>query len=125
MARNVAYELIFFLMIRRPTSSTRTDTLFPYTTLFRSVHPGSKGGFDQRAFLSRAFSRAANHAWCIARGGDCSGGRNIGSGIAGSRGVGQARLFHGDRWGEVPFPGRAWLPCGFPCRVYADSRKHM
>src|SRR3546814_6462570 len=24
-------------MIRRPTSSTRTDTLFPYTTLFRSV----------------------------------------------------------------------------------------
>src|SRR3546814_12475322 len=31
----------FFLMIRRPPRSTRTDTLFPYTTLFRSarVHP--------------------------------------------------------------------------------------
>src|SRR3546814_2933132 len=29
----------FFLMIRRPPRSTRTDTLFPYTTLFRS-HPG-------------------------------------------------------------------------------------
>src|SRR3546814_1428558 len=27
---------IFFLMIRRPPISTRTDTLFPYTTLFRS-----------------------------------------------------------------------------------------
>src|SRR3546814_17608593 len=26
-----------FLMIRRPPRSTRTDTLFPYTTLFRSV----------------------------------------------------------------------------------------
>src|SRR3546814_8804251 len=26
-------------MIRRPPSSTRTDTLFPYTTLFRSVSP--------------------------------------------------------------------------------------
>src|SRR3546814_14345064 len=26
----------FFLMIRRPPRSTRTDTLFPYTTLFRS-----------------------------------------------------------------------------------------
>src|SRR3546814_19679634 len=26
----------FFLMIRRPQRSTRTDTLFPYTTLFRS-----------------------------------------------------------------------------------------
>src|SRR3546814_19091211 len=32
--------LLFFLMIRRPPRSTRTDTLFPYTTLFRSrEHP--------------------------------------------------------------------------------------
>src|SRR3546814_8230970 len=29
--------MLFFLMIRRPPRSTRTDTLFPYTTLFRSV----------------------------------------------------------------------------------------
>src|SRR3546814_15293126 len=28
---------VFFLMIRRPPRSTRTDTLFPYTTLFRSI----------------------------------------------------------------------------------------
>src|SRR3546814_16887543 len=28
---------VFFLMRRRPPRSTRTDTLFPYTTLFRSV----------------------------------------------------------------------------------------
>src|SRR3546814_13229823 len=28
--------LFFFLMIRRPPRSTRTDTLFPYTTRFRS-----------------------------------------------------------------------------------------
>src|SRR3546814_2104544 len=27
----------FFLMIRQPPRSTRTDTLFPYTTLFRSL----------------------------------------------------------------------------------------
>src|SRR3546814_8736210 len=32
----VIYCLLFFLMIRRPPRSTRTDTLFPYTTLFRS-----------------------------------------------------------------------------------------
>src|SRR3546814_13643173 len=35
----LSYEyiiLIYFLMIRRPPRSTRTDTLFPYTTLFRS-----------------------------------------------------------------------------------------
>src|SRR3546814_11898890 len=30
------FFLFFFLMIRRPPRSTRTDTLFPYTTLFRS-----------------------------------------------------------------------------------------
>src|SRR3546814_5409855 len=34
----VFYHFIFFLMIRRPPRSTRTDTLFPYTTLFRSRH---------------------------------------------------------------------------------------
>src|SRR3546814_16278126 len=30
-------EYFFFLMIRRPPKLTRTDTLFPYTTLFRSI----------------------------------------------------------------------------------------
>src|SRR3546814_20747662 len=30
------YFIFFFLMIRRPPRSTLTDTLFPYTTLFRS-----------------------------------------------------------------------------------------
>src|SRR3546814_13249482 len=34
----------FFLMIRRPPRSTRTDTLFPYTTLFRSNTPSSRRG---------------------------------------------------------------------------------
>src|SRR3546814_9726875 len=29
-------------MIRRPPRSTRTDTLFPYTTLFRSGHPAAR-----------------------------------------------------------------------------------
>src|SRR3546814_13790240 len=30
------FIVVFFLMIRRPPRSTRTDTLVPYTTLFRS-----------------------------------------------------------------------------------------
>src|SRR3546814_3398820 len=34
--------MCFFLMIRRPPISTRTDTLFPYTTLFRSLDGYSK-----------------------------------------------------------------------------------
>src|SRR3546814_2741241 len=33
----VVFMLFVFLMIRRPPRSTRTDTLFPYTTLFRSI----------------------------------------------------------------------------------------
>src|SRR3546814_18699367 len=40
----------FFLMIRRPPRSTRTDTLFPYTTLFRSDPPDPhQAGRNDRA----------------------------------------------------------------------------
>src|SRR3546814_12842486 len=44
----------FFVMIRRPPRSTRTDTLFPYTTLFRSArarrrpHPRSVRNHGER-----------------------------------------------------------------------------
>src|SRR3546814_5835606 len=34
-------------MIRRPPRSTRTDTLFPYTTLFRSDDPAEAADFEQ------------------------------------------------------------------------------
>src|SRR3546814_8098131 len=37
LAPLVSTFVFFFLMIRRPPRSTRTDTLFPYTTLFRSL----------------------------------------------------------------------------------------
>src|SRR3546814_9196367 len=42
-------------MIRRPPRSTRTDTLFPYTTLFRSVVPPKqeREGHAIRALMSR------------------------------------------------------------------------
>src|SRR3546814_16782075 len=48
-------------MIRRPPRSTRTDTLFPYTTLFRSrPFEGQRGGRAQaRAALLRASIRRA------------------------------------------------------------------
>src|SRR3546814_17334927 len=36
--------MLFFLMIPRPPRSTRTDTLFPDTTLFRSRRRSRKGG---------------------------------------------------------------------------------
>src|SRR3546814_7868854 len=36
----VRVDFVCFSMIRRPPRSTRTDTLFPYTTLFRSLVAG-------------------------------------------------------------------------------------
>src|SRR3546814_1399653 len=45
-------------MIRRPPRSTRTDTLFPYTTLFRSHrerHPGRENRSGRRAGGSARF----------------------------------------------------------------------
>src|SRR3546814_13531527 len=58
----VCCSWFFFLMIRRPPRSTRTDTLFPYTTLFRSpelllqayavgVFPMAEGRDDPRLFF--------------------------------------------------------------------------
>src|SRR3546814_18821023 len=41
--------LFFFLMLRRPPRSTRTDTLFPYTTLFRSHGLRRGRGLARRA----------------------------------------------------------------------------
>src|SRR3546814_16324249 len=44
----ISYSLVFFLMIRRPPRSTRTDTLFPYTTLFRSPVRSNRGNGLER-----------------------------------------------------------------------------
>src|SRR3546814_15581807 len=67
----------FFVMIPRPPSSTRTDTLFPYTTLFRSflLHgkPDGKGNTSYTAFfyapeikqwkLTASFRRPQTSRW--------------------------------------------------------------
>src|SRR3546814_15943659 len=58
----------FFLMIRRPPRSTRTDTLFPYTTLFRSEqyfhlasHPVPANHI--RLSRTRGANRRARRGW--------------------------------------------------------------
>src|SRR3546814_10259335 len=43
--------MFFFLMLRRPPRSKRTDTLVPYTTLFRSVYPDNAGARQLRALV--------------------------------------------------------------------------
>src|SRR3546814_19246675 len=49
-------SIFFFLMIRRPPRSTRTDTLFPYTTLFRSGLPGNATAYSRAAGGSEAWA---------------------------------------------------------------------
>src|SRR3546814_10456968 len=46
-------------MIRRPPRSTRTDTLFPYTTLFRSLHRHGRGTAGRRLCADAADARSA------------------------------------------------------------------
>src|SRR3546814_10414672 len=53
----------FFLMIRRPPRSTRTDTLFPDTTLFRSDLPPCAGGGRKR----RAAGDGIDHGRPVAK----------------------------------------------------------
>src|SRR3546814_12031300 len=49
----VCFIVFFFLMIRRPPISTRTDTLFPYTTLFRSQGGAGRGARREGGGTSR------------------------------------------------------------------------
>src|SRR6056297_1224739 len=104
----------FFLMIRRPPRSTRTDTLFPYTTLFRS-------------------KRRRRHPLCTHRSGhlkDCRGGtpreRTGGKGqgrflrAAGSRSdVGRGQCHRG-RIERGFAPARAF--CAVSPRVFRERR---
>src|SRR3546814_4806012 len=54
--------MLFFLIIQRPPRSTRTDTLFPYTTLFRShIHQRRERRFQQ-ARENRFVSRLDRHS---------------------------------------------------------------
>src|SRR3546814_12739873 len=62
------FSSFFFLMIRRPPRSTRTDTLFPYTTLFRSkrasgaLDPGDAGAGQGLARRTGQRSRRRSEA---------------------------------------------------------------
>src|SRR3546814_13650388 len=53
-------------MIRRPPRSTRTDTLFPYTTLFRSLAPDSRSPRCVRRNTVRIRRQAAIAACLVA-----------------------------------------------------------
>src|SRR3546814_18211850 len=87
----------FFLMIRRPPRSTRTDTLFPYTTLFRSsVQPMKAWSFFSESASGRQYN-------CY--------GMAIATGYgtlrdAGDRGIGGGGILIGGGGGPVTLGGR-------------------
>src|SRR3546814_15126209 len=54
--------IFFFLMIRRPPRSTRTDTLFPYTTLFRSYRVIPQCDFPAQGVTQHSVSNSRHHA---------------------------------------------------------------
>src|SRR3546814_11844029 len=61
-------------MIRRPPRSTRTDTLFPYTTLFRSAPPAAPTA-DRGREAGRVAGQALRFRWRPWGGGSGCAGR--------------------------------------------------
>src|SRR3546814_4477759 len=124
-------SIFFFLMIRRPPRSTRTDTLFPYTTLFRSprrirdqsdstgkriaaaaapgVRPPAVPGAAMRSEDRRARSRPRTHRVVFERGVDGVRSDDDGPGgarLAGVDGQVQQRAVtpeQGERHAREPF----------------------
>src|SRR3546814_4630820 len=87
-------------MIRRPPRSTRTDTLFPYTTLFEASFPGFGAGFAARP---QYIVNPSNDAWF---------------GIAGPpQNLAQARL----RAIEMGLPVIRTTPTGITAIIRADG----
>src|SRR3546814_19804806 len=66
-------KCVLFLMIRRPPRSTRTDTLFPYTTLFRSE--ARLGEYRKRLAPMAPKTAGLTHAWM----------RSVEKGVVGGR----------------------------------------
>src|SRR3546814_20185781 len=54
-------------MIRRPPRSTRTDTLFPYTTLFRSDDPSKRNDDDSAPHMPKAVVHNPYFDWSTDR----------------------------------------------------------
>src|SRR3546814_4512029 len=84
---------LFFLMIRRPPRSKRTDTLFPYTTLFRSFDRGAEDSVLLEARIERLDRRV--------------GVAGMGPPAGGGRGV--------------DAQGRLLLACRLRCRAFRQS----
>src|SRR3546814_19412524 len=119
----MVFGVYFFLMIRRPPESNRTDTLVPYTTLFRSPAAARlRAGEEGRAQLQPARRaprdlrhRAPAHhparAQAVAGGGRELPGAAREARVPGVEASGQSRVnslppLQGEGWGGDGFPQR-------------------
>src|SRR3546814_12940903 len=83
MLDTFCFFCFFFLMILRPPRSTRTDTLFPYTTLFRSIYIQRALGLQNKitdpAGRTQVFTHYGAHKCqayrCVQAGENPTGGR--------------------------------------------------
>src|SRR3546814_18577310 len=105
-------------MIRRPPRSTRTDTLFPYTTLFRSVppEPFSENGMATGLRRSLRGSRAVCGAQTSVQGQAAQSGRGVAS-IWAARPLSIVQIY--DCGGVAPQnsrPGPLWPDATKPSR---------
>src|SRR3546814_14872746 len=114
----ICFLCFFFLRIRRPPRSTRTDTLFPYTTLFRSWHgAGAVAGHRapalpcggrvrhlRRALRLRPDGRRRREAPCSARA--LASGRAVPR--TGGHHVARGRSAHPRHGGSPPLAAQAW-----------------
>src|SRR3546814_11675085 len=87
------YTFFFFLMIRRPPRSTRTYTLFPYTTLFRSAVAAGDLHLGAAGLCPRAAARRLPGGGALsgAHGGDRGGQRPDGPAAGGGRARGDRK----------------------------------
>src|SRR3546814_16380962 len=60
---SITMDICFFLMIRRPPRSTRTDTLFPDTTLFRSPTSSRHEKWVKNSVIGKLLKRQNPARW--------------------------------------------------------------
>src|SRR3546814_20512063 len=106
------YYFIFLLMIRRPPRSTRTDTLFPYATLFRSFAFTAHAGDTVTGRDGGLFADAGIHRLAAIRAMTTGVGRKY-QAAQGGEGCG----FFGHRqssWEDKDWSGRERAPTAKP-----------
>src|SRR3546814_10349095 len=103
-------------MIRRPPRSTRTDTLFPYTTLFRSWPQARKGHLMPSQDLAERIE-SANAA-------DPAFRKDILAGLSTMPKATPARWLYDKRGSEL-FEEITALPAYYPTRVEKIGRAHV